>query len=410
MATRRKVRRGGSGDERPWKKEARKAREAVGDYSALTLPEGDTSIRVLPDPRGSRKPPWLDILQHANVGPKRGFQICGKDLKDPDRGECWLCDVQIPKLLRSNKRSLRERAMKIEARRQTILSIATIDRDGDWVGPLLWYPSTGGNNSLAAKVKGLLGSATRNYEDPVRGYNFTIKRVGTGMKTRYDSPVADEEPSEVPRSILRKLKPLPDAIPEYDETRMQNAYYGRENERDDEPEDDWSDVAEDDGYEEEEVEEAEAEGEDYEEGEEEEYEEEPDGEEGDEEYEEEPDEEWEEEEEPDSDGDGEDEAYEEESNGEEEWEEEEEEPGSEYIDPKKDPEQEEARIAKRRKSIRGKPKRKPTTTKSVKKKAAPPRKKKAVTRKAATKKATKKKASPKKKRKPRVAVSDDVPF
>ncbi len=217
-----------------WKEALRKEREQEEAYSSAKLVDGENVIRLLPDPRGSNYPPYLDFLQHKNVGPDDKMAICGKDVYDPDRGECWLCD-QIPKLLASKNAQLRERAGKLKPSRQTIFAIALLSSDGRYTGPFVWFASTGGRRALASKVKGLLLSDRRQYEHPQKGYNFVLRKSGSGMRTSYEGPETDEESTPITKELFQALQPLDEVAPQYDEKFQRELYTGKSRESEPSP-------------------------------------------------------------------------------------------------------------------------------------------------------------------------------
>lgn len=209
-----------------WREDARKEVKKIQAGGKYKLKEGENTFRILPNRNGLDHPPYLMIMQHGNVGPDERMVNCGKDTDG--NGSCWLCDVVIPKLAKSSKKSLRDKAEKMRAKRQMIVQVATVD-GGEWDGPFLWYVSTGGAKSLSTMLQAKLSSTRIYFDHPVKGRNLTITRTGTGMRdTRYGSPDADESRSIVPKVILKKLKRFEEIIPEYDPAVQQAMYKGEE--------------------------------------------------------------------------------------------------------------------------------------------------------------------------------------
>jgi hypothetical protein len=205
-----------------WRRE-----QAEGDIYKML--EGDNILRILNTPADkARKSPaiFVEYLMHGSVGPKKRFLRCGHTIKGG--GKCWLCDVQIPKI--EDKRP--EDAAEMAPKPQIEFNTAIFDSDTNkFRGPKRLCFSSGGPKSIGFKVQGIVVNDRKNYLDHKKGYNFTITRFGTGRNnTSYDITSTDDEPSAVPASIVAKLKPFADTVPEYDEERMKNAYFGREEE------------------------------------------------------------------------------------------------------------------------------------------------------------------------------------
>lgn len=211
----------------------------------FTLSEGANSIRVLPrkNPNGSFGGyPYQEYRKHWNVGPDEKMVICGKDIKG--EGECWLCDVQLPKLLKSDKREARARAAAMAAKDVFAVQIAYLDEDNKFQGPVIWEAP----QRVANDLMPWLFSTKRDFTSFSKGYNFTIQRTGTKKKnTNYGSVRPDEDPTPVSKSIVEKMKPFEEMVFDYDARRQQAAYMGREIEEElEEPAgDDYENVGDD---------------------------------------------------------------------------------------------------------------------------------------------------------------------
>jgi len=209
-----------------WREDARKEVKKIMAGGKFKLKEGENTFRVLPNRNGLDRAPYIIIMQHGDVGPDKRLVNCGKDTDG--QGSCWLCDRVIPKLAKSTKKSLRDKAEAMRAKRQMIMQVASVD-GGDWDGPFLWYVSTGGAKSLSTKMQNRLSSTRVFYDHPIKGRNLTINRVGTGMKdTSYGAPEPDEGRTRVPKEILKKLKRFEEIIPEYDPAIQKAMFEGKE--------------------------------------------------------------------------------------------------------------------------------------------------------------------------------------
>ena len=192
------------------------------------LPEGNTTFRVLPNAKGLDRAEYIEYKMHSGVGARNAYLRCGKKMNG--EGECWLCDEQIPKLEKSGKSSHKKAAEDLKAKECFAVQIAYLS-DGKWVGPTLWEMSAG----VANKLLGVM--SRRDVSNPEKGYNLTISRTGTGMRsTKYGDIDRDDEKSEVSEKIMAKLKPFGEVLKKYDEDAMKAEYYGHEQEEEPETE------------------------------------------------------------------------------------------------------------------------------------------------------------------------------
>jgi gp32 DNA binding protein like len=227
------------------------------------LKEAENTIRILPTPASKSTPDrFIEYAVHREVGPKKQMVRCGKDPVNHYEGDCWLCDVTIPKL-RAKGNDVRADAL--EARDVCAMQIASVietDNGVEYRGPFIFTPATTLADTILASI---FGSRKRDYTDPEKGYNITINRTGTGRNdTRYSAPMPDEEPSKIPKKfigLVDKLKPFSELkeIPAYSEAKQKAAYIGKDVVDDDPEEEDESapkrrrDVEEDEGDEAEEA-------------------------------------------------------------------------------------------------------------------------------------------------------------
>ena len=216
-----------------WKNDLKKKGKEWGASNTFKPHEDENTIRILPNLEGSFVKKGADMMSpvevymaHPNVGKDKRFLRCGKDL-DGD-GKCWLCDVKIPDLEGREKESLRVKADEMKPVRQLVAQVAWKEED-KWQGPKPWYLKVG-KKALGNRLLAFITSATRDYDDPINGYNLVLERTGSGMATDYGPLQAEEEASKVPSSILGKLKKLDELVPEYSKTTQENIYFGREEE------------------------------------------------------------------------------------------------------------------------------------------------------------------------------------
>src|ERR1035437_5964180 len=216
--------------EHVWQEEAAQRLREKQSKGRFKLPEGETTIRILPR-IGSKKSqtPFFEYLVHREVGPNKRFVRCGKTMHGD--GDCWLCDKKIPDL-QGGDSAKQKRASSLQAKEQFVVQVATVDPDsGKMQGPFLWAVPTGGARSLSARLLGVLKSTKRDYVDAVKGYNLTIERTGMTMTdTVYGQPTPDEESSQVSEKILNRAKPFSEYVPSYSEEQQKAAYFGRDEE------------------------------------------------------------------------------------------------------------------------------------------------------------------------------------
>jgi hypothetical protein len=204
------------------RKAAQEALSRMKSKGRFKLPEGDTHFRVLPNAKGIDKADFVEYMMHYGIGPKHQTRRCGKSTKGI--GDCWLCDVAIPKLANSKKDSLKAMAANLQPKEVAAVQIIYQEASGSWRGPVLFeLPGT-----VAQSLIGFFARGNRQYTDPKRGYNFTIGRSGTDKRTRYGNLEPDDKPSAVPDSVIAKIKPFADIVSRYSLEDMKAAYYGQD--------------------------------------------------------------------------------------------------------------------------------------------------------------------------------------
>ena len=221
-----------------WRDQTKKEMKEISQKKkTFRLVEGDNVVRILPNVKGTDKPPYVRFNVHPGVGPNNRFVRCGREV-DSGEGECWLCDTLIPKLESSGKKSQRAIAENMASRPNFVVQVAWVDPDSDEMrGPKFWYVPTGkagGQKAYYFKIMSLLSRTAKKYDDPKKGFNFTVNRTGEGRATTYQAPDPDEDSTPVPSSILKKLRPLSEVVPEYSEQTQKNAYHGREDDEEEE--------------------------------------------------------------------------------------------------------------------------------------------------------------------------------
>ncbi len=214
--------------EKDWREHAAERLKEKLSKGRFKLSEGENTIRILPRMKAKSEVPFYEYLVHRDVGPNKRFMRCGKNMHG--EGECWLCDKKIPALENSESSAKNKMAAALQPKEQFVVQVAVYDTDNEkMIGPYLWTVPTGGGRSLSARLLRVLKNTKRDYVHPIKGYNLTIERTGTGkMDTTYGDPVADEEPSKVPDKILARAKGFGELIPAYSEEQQKAAYFGQD--------------------------------------------------------------------------------------------------------------------------------------------------------------------------------------
>jgi len=352
-----------------WKQEAAAKVKEAGEGNSISFDQGENTLRILPH-KDRKKAPYKVFPQH-NLGPedKKRRVACGKDRKGS--GDCWACDKKIPELSESASESKRKLAVSMAKKDCLLLQASKVTPDtGKFSKPKRWWLNLTGRKSQGVKILSLLSSSKHSYEDPIKGRNITITRVGTGLNTEYPSILPDDESSKVPSAILNLIEPLEEFVPQYSEQAQKDAYLGRESkdtvksqpkgkpkkkhEEEEVEEEDEDEVEEDEVEEEDDEEESEEESEDQSEDEESEEEDEDESEDGDE-----------------SEDEDESEDDDEESEDDEEYDSDEDEPSDDEDESEEDAEEEDEEEAPRR-SAKKVPAKKVKAPKKKKTKVPPP--------------------------------------
>jgi hypothetical protein len=229
----RPIRRGASAPDVDYKERARKRAEQLATGIWYKLVPGQNSFRVLPTPASERtQAQWIEYAVHRDVGPTKKTLRCGID-PITGKGKCFLCSKQ--KALRAAGKEIR--AARLEAQPQMVVQVAKVDEDGGMTGPFLFSPSKGVGNQILGSV---IGAKKRDFLGLAKGYNINIKRTGTKLDTRYGVMISDDEPSAVPASIAKKIKPFSEIkeIPLYEESLQKRVFLGEDESDEDEEDED----------------------------------------------------------------------------------------------------------------------------------------------------------------------------
>lgn len=178
--------------------------------------QGDNLIRYLP-------PTWDDsdhygytAFVHRNIGPDNATYLCPRKMLNKP---CPICEAQ------------KEAKDAGEGEEATALTVAeriiswVVDRDADDPEkPLIYDTSWTQDRDIVSLCVNERTGEILMIDHPDKGYDVTIKRQGTGMRTKYygyaisrdDCPINDSE--KVQEEILDYVKdnPIPDVLNFYD--------------------------------------------------------------------------------------------------------------------------------------------------------------------------------------------------
>jgi hypothetical protein len=189
--------------------------------------QGDNLIRYLP-------PTWDDsdhygytAFVHRNIGPDNATYLCPRKMLNKP---CPICEAQ------------KEAKDAGESEEATALNTAeriiswVIDRDADDPEkPLLYDTSWTQDRDIVSLCVNERSGEILMIDHPDKGYDVTIKRTGTGMRTKYygyaisrdDCPIHDSE--KVQDEILEYVKdnPVPDTLNFYDYDYLSGVLSGK---------------------------------------------------------------------------------------------------------------------------------------------------------------------------------------
>lgn len=218
-----------------WRESARDRVKEKSRGNYYSFKEGESVIRILPnalDKKGKPpKRPYKEYAVHWGIGPNNRKATCGIDFRTGE-GRCWICKKNA-KLEASSNKGHRKRAEAMKAKPVLGLQIGYFEEGSKKMfGPVLCEVNEGrSRDALDAKIMARIGDKRRIISDPRKGYNLEIERVGTGRRnTSWPKVDLAEDPSEVPSSVLKKIKPFSELVFPYDEEWQKACYYGREEE------------------------------------------------------------------------------------------------------------------------------------------------------------------------------------
>lgn len=200
--------------------------------------QGDNLFRYLP-------PTWDDsdhygftAFVHQNIGANNSTYLCLKKMLGKP---CPVCEAE----LEAKNAGESEEAQNLKARERLISWV--IDRDGDDPEkPLLYDQSWTQDRDIASLCVNERTGEILMIDHPDTGYDVTIKRQGTGLRTKYygyaiardESPIAEKQRTQDEILSYIQENPVPNTLNYYDYDYLQGVLSGSVAEKDKDIEDD----------------------------------------------------------------------------------------------------------------------------------------------------------------------------
>jgi len=207
-----------------YKDRAKTRAKVLAQGDNFKLREGENFVRILPTPEsaeGAEDDVFYEVLMHNDIGAEKRFMRCGKDAHDPTLGDCYICDVVVPRLIANGNQ---ETAKKLKPRWSGVVQALHMAEDNNVTGPHFWM--VGGK--LGKNLLMLLGQSNRDYASIKHGYWIYVNRTGSGLLTEYSAPIPDQDPIAVSQKYADILKPFEQLteLPVYSEQGQKDAWLG----------------------------------------------------------------------------------------------------------------------------------------------------------------------------------------
>jgi hypothetical protein len=194
--------------------------------------QGDNLYRYLP-------PTWEDsdhygytAFVHRNIGPDNSTYLCPRKMLNKP---CPICEAQKE----SKDAGENEEAKALSTSERVICWV--LDRDGDDPEkPLIYDTSWTQDRDIVSLCVDERKGGILLVDHPDKGYDITIKRTGTGLRTKYygyaiardDSPVHDSEKAQDEILDYIKENPIPDTFNFFDYDYLKGVLSGAVAEKD----------------------------------------------------------------------------------------------------------------------------------------------------------------------------------
>jgi hypothetical protein len=202
--------------------------------------QGDNSFRILPPTWDDHEHYGYDVWVHRNVGADNSAYLCLNKMKGKS---CPICALY--KELKDDGQD--EDAKSIAPTRRVYMWV--IDRDAEDDAPKLMDMSWTMDRDVSALCQNKKTGKTLLIDHPDEGYDVTVKRQGTGLKTRYFGISIDREPSpisddpDVQEGVLEYVQenPIPSVLNFYDAKYLDRILSGTSEEADEDLDEDEED-------------------------------------------------------------------------------------------------------------------------------------------------------------------------
>jgi hypothetical protein len=194
--------------------------------------EGDNLIRFLPPTWDNHEHYGYTLWVHQNIGPDNSTYLCPRKMLNK---ACPVCEAAAE----SKAAGEAEEAKNLQPKERVAFWI--LDRDGeDPDKPLLYDMGWTMDRDITSLTVDERRGEVLMIDDPNKGYDVTIKRYGSGMRTKYsgfaiargDSPVHDDE--KIQDDILDYImqNPVPETLNYFDYDYLDKLVKGVAPERD----------------------------------------------------------------------------------------------------------------------------------------------------------------------------------
>lgn len=214
-------------------------------FDSWRAKEGSNHVRILPPTWANFEHYSYEVWVHKNVGSDNSTYLCLNKNKDPKTGKpmnknCPMCNAS--KKLKADGDA--DGAKEIQVTTQYVPWI--IDREAKKpFPPLLWQMSWTQDRDLSALSYNDRSGKTLPIAHAEEGYDVNVKRMGTGLLTKYilqvdreESAVSDDDDTFAQLEEYCLEHPVPSTLKFYDEEYLENVLSGASEEKDEDLDED----------------------------------------------------------------------------------------------------------------------------------------------------------------------------
>ena len=209
------------------------------DSKLFVAEQGANLIRILPPGWKGAKHYGYKIRIHRNVGPRNQAYLCLRENKDSPYKRCPICEA----LYELGSKATQEDKRLLGGSDNIIFYV--IERDKEKEGVKVWISSLTMDSDIAALSINRKNKSIINIVDPENGYDIEYVRRGKGLGTKYgglqimreSSPLSDSEKQFDSWLDVVFERPLPSILNFYKPERIEEVFYGKAKEEDEEGDD-----------------------------------------------------------------------------------------------------------------------------------------------------------------------------